>query len=60
LQNGDIFKVTGPSDSTARGDLYQLKNNLITNGQVEEVDIMDEKWAHPHLLKELKTKFKLK
>jgi hypothetical protein len=60
LENGSIFRINGPSEPTSHNDHYQLKNNLIPNGQVEEVDILDEKWAHPHLLKELKTKFKLK
>jgi hypothetical protein len=60
LENGNIIRVNGTSEPTFHGDSYQLKNNLIPNNQVEEVEIKDEKWAHPHLLKELKTKFKLK
>ena len=60
LENGNIIRVNGPSEPTFHGDSYQLKNNLIPNNQLEEVEIKDEKWAHPHLLKELKTKFKLK
>jgi len=60
LENGNIFKVTGPSEKNKYGDQYKLKNYLIPNGHVVEVEIKDEKWAHPHLIKELKTKFKLK
>ena len=60
LENGSIFRVNKPSDPTSIGDHYQLKHNLIPNKQVVEVDILDEKWSHPHLIKELKLKFKLK
>jgi hypothetical protein len=60
LEDGSIFRVNKPSDPTSIGDHYQLKHNLIPNKQVVEVDILDEKWAHPHLIKELKLKFKLK
>jgi len=60
LENGSIFKISRPSDPTSISDHYQLKNDLIPNGHVIEVEITDEKWAHPHLLKELKTKYKLK
>ena len=60
LENGNIFRVNGPSVPTSLGDHYQLRNNLIPNNHVIEVDIKDEKWSHPHLLKQLKTKFKLK
>ena len=60
LENGGIFRVTGPSEKTKYGDKYSLNNYLIPNGHVVEVEIKDEKWAHPHLIKELKTKFKLK
>jgi len=60
LSNGSIFRVTGPSEKTKYGDRYKLENHLIPNGHVVEVEIKDEKWAHPHLIKELKTKFKLK
>ena len=35
-----------------------ILDNLIKNEQVEEVNIKNEKWAHPHLCKELKTKNK--
>jgi hypothetical protein len=33
-------------------------DDLIKNEQIEEVNIKNEKWAHPHLCKELKKKIK--
>ena len=30
---------------------------MIPNGLVEEVKLQNEKWAHPHLIKELRGKF---
>ena len=35
-------------------------DDLIKNEQVEEVNIKNEKWAHPHLCKELKNKINSK
>ena len=35
-----------------------ILDDLIKNEQVEEVNIKNEKWAHPHLCKELKRKIK--
>jgi hypothetical protein len=35
-----------------------ILEDLIENKHVEEVNIQNEKWAHPHLCKELKTKIK--
>ena len=35
-----------------------ILEDLIKNEQVEEVNIKNEKWAHPHLCKELKRKIK--
>lgn len=57
LESGLIFRVNNTTDSTNFGDAFQLKNNLIPNGHVIEVEINDEKWSHPHLLKELKNRF---
>jgi hypothetical protein len=37
-----------------------ILEDLIKNEQVEEVNIKNEKWAHPHLCKELKIKIKNK
>lgn len=61
LENGDIIKSGSYTDYTYRiGSRDTLFNKLIPNGLVEEVKIEDEKWLHPHLLKELKVKLKIK
>jgi len=59
LQSGDILQVKS-SRENSRSNRYQLFNDLIPGGFVEEVKIEDEKWSHPHLLKEIKNKLKLK
>jgi len=60
MENGSVFRINGTSDKTYNINLYQFRKDLITNENVIEVEIKDEKWSHPHLLKELKTKLKLK
>jgi len=59
LENGDIIQMKNSRESPRTGQ-YQLFNDLIPGGFVEEVKIEDEKWSHPHLLKEVKNKLKLK
>jgi hypothetical protein len=59
LENGDIIQMKNTRESPRTGK-YQLFNDLIPGGFVEEVKIEDEKWSHPHLLKEVKNKLKLK
>lgn len=57
-EDGNIrtFKdQTTPIDYNGR---FQLFNDLLKNEQVEEVNIQNEKWVHPHLCKELKLKLK--
>lgn len=60
MENGEIIRVATTSDPTCHGLGYILRNYLLPKGIVQEIDITDEKWAHPHLLKELKIKLKLK
>ena len=58
MEDGNIRLIkdqTTPLDYNSR---HQLFNDLIENKQGEEVNIQNEKWAHPHLCKELKTKIK--
>ena len=58
MENGNIRVVrntTNPISFTSKGFL----DELIKNEQVEEVNIKNEKWAHPHLCKELKRKLYL-
>ena len=59
IENGDIIQIKNSRESNRIGK-YQLFNDLIPGGLVEEVKIEDEKWSHPHLLKEVKNKLKLK
>ena len=59
LENGRIIKAGGPNDATSDGTFRRfLFDELIPKGLVEEVELKDEKWLYPHLLKELKTKIK--
>ncbi len=60
LENGDIVKSGSATEYTWRIGRSKLVNELIANGLVEEIEIKDEKWLHPHLLKELKVKLKIK
>lgn len=59
LEDGGVVR-SGVTDYTYRVGRDKIINELIPNGLVEEVDIKDEKWLHPHLLKELKVKLKIK
>lgn len=56
LESGRILKAATKSEPTKYQDRQQLFNNLIPKGIVEEINIKDEKWIHPHLVKELKIK----
>jgi hypothetical protein len=56
LEDGNIINLKDRNSKTERNNHYQLKTELIPRGLVKEVDIQDEKWAYPHLLKELKKK----
>jgi len=60
LENGDIVKSGNANEYTWRVGRSKLFGELIPNGLVEEIDITSEKWLHPHLLKELKIKLKIK
>lgn len=59
MESGYIMKTGNFRDKTEYRDRYQLYNILIPNNIVEEIDISNEKWIHPHLVKELKTKLKI-
>lgn len=58
LENGNIVRVATTSEPTSYGLGYLVRNYLLPKGKVEEIDIRNEKWIHPHLCKELKTKIK--
>lgn len=58
LENGNILRSGTTSEPTSYGLGYLLRNYLLPKGKVEEIDIRNEKWIHPHLCKELKTKLK--
>lgn len=59
MEDGNIKSIKDQTTGMSHNDRHQLFNDLIKNEQVEEVNIQNEKWAHPHLCKELKTKIKL-
>ena len=58
-EQGSYIEVQNQTDGLI-GFWYSnlLREDFIPNGKVEEVDIKNEKWVHPHLCKELKTKIK--
>jgi hypothetical protein len=59
LENGRIIRAATPNDPTSDGTYRRfLFEELIPKGLVEEIELKDEKWLYPHLLKELKTKIK--
>ena len=58
LENGSIARAATTSEPTSYGLGYLLRNYLLPKNKVEEIDIRNEKWIHPHLCKELKTKLK--
>ena len=60
MEDGNIRVVKNSTDRNSI--IYQharmILDDLIKNEQVEEVNIKNEKWAYPHLCKELKIKIK--
>lgn len=57
MEDGRICNIKNQIEPIGNSYKYQLFNSLIPSGLVEEVDIKNEKWAHPHLCKELKIKW---
>jgi hypothetical protein len=60
MEDGNIrvVKNSNERNSTIYKHATMILEDLIKNEQVEEVNIKNEKWAHPHLCKELKKKIK--
>jgi hypothetical protein len=58
MSNQNIVRVATYSEPTKWSQGYILRQYLLPKGLVEEFDIREEKWIHPHLCKELKTKIK--
>ena len=60
MEDGNIrlVKNSTESNSIIHSHARMILDDLIKNEQVEEVNIKNEKWAHPHLCKELKKKIK--
>ena len=58
MGNQNIVRVATYSEPTKFGQGYILRQYLLPKGLVEEFDIREEKWIHPHLCKELKNKLK--
>jgi len=57
LENGNIIKKSNSIDPTSQIDRGKLKK-MIDGGLVDEVELKDEKWLYPHLLKVVKEKIK--
>jgi hypothetical protein len=62
MEDGNIrlVKNSTESNSIINSQARMILDDLIKNEQVEEVNIKNEKWSHPHLCKELKKKIKNK
>jgi len=62
MEDGNIrlVKNSTESNSIINSQARMILDDLIKNEQVEEVNIKNEKWVHPHLCKELKKKIKNK
>jgi len=60
MEDGNIrlVKNSTESNSIIYSHAKMILEDLIKNEQVEKVNIKNEKWAHPHLCKELKKKIK--
>jgi hypothetical protein len=60
MEDGNIriVKNSIEPNSIIYSHAKMILEDLIKNEQVEEVNIKNEKWAHPHLCKELKKKIK--
>jgi hypothetical protein len=60
MEDGNIriVKNSIEPNSIIYSHAKMILEDLIENKQVEEVNIQNEKWAHPHLCKELKKKIK--
>ena len=62
MEEGNIRVVKNKTErnKTIYSNSKMILDDLIKNEQVEEVNIKNEKWAHPHLCKELKNKINSK
>ncbi len=62
MEEGNIRVVKNKTErnKTIYSNSRMILDDLIKNEQVEEVNIKNEKWAHPHLCKELKNKINSK
>ena len=58
LENGTIIK-SGQTEKTNYYWRSDIKKHLENSDLFEEVELKDEKWLYPNLLKELKNKIKL-
>jgi hypothetical protein len=61
IKYGNEILISGtPSDFTRRGMNYTFDTLKEKGLQFEEVDIMNEKWVHPHLIIEIKNKLNVR
>jgi hypothetical protein len=57
LPEYDLLAATPTTKQVLGYSLSSIKlSELLTHGGIIEVDILDEKWVHPHLKKGLKEK----
>jgi len=61
LENGSVI-ISGTSMTSHKYIHYRKRffDEILPNAEIEEIEITDEKWLHPHLLRELKIKLKIK
>jgi hypothetical protein len=59
-EDGNILTIIDQKSPVSYMHKYVLFNYLIKKDLVEEVDVSSQKWAHPHLCKELKQNLKNK
>ena len=58
LEDGNIIKSGTSIEKTKRWLMTTFIPHAKQLGIIQEIEIKDEKWLHPHLLKELKLKYK--
>jgi hypothetical protein len=60
LEDGRTIRTGSPTEPTIHHWCGDLNDKLIPGGIAQEVDIMKEKWYHPHLIKSLKDKYNVR
>jgi len=58
FEDGRLQRAANRTEPTASISKQQFQH-LLSIGSIEEINIQNEKWIHPHLVKELKMKIKI-